>query len=130
MNGKNATHKEISDLKTRQAGTEKAIANLLLKFSEVDKVLVGLRVKSEQIVGLQGTVTSLEKPVSQESSKLADLDDRSRRSHIIVVGVPESPRETEADFRKTISHDLFATKLGVRCSSVARIHRLGKKEEK
>lgn len=55
-----------------------------------------------------------------------DLEDRSRRSNVVVFGISEDPAESEADLRRKVITDTFEKKLNVKCDSVARIHRLGK----
>lgn len=49
----------------KQPGTESAIANSLAKISEVDRVLLETKIKSEQIVNLQRNVACLEKAMNE-----------------------------------------------------------------
>lgn len=44
----------------------------------------------------------------------------------MVFGIPESPNETEIVLRTKVTTDAFQTKLEAPCTSVARIHRLGR----
>lgn len=62
-----------------------------------------------------------------QSRKLVDLEDRSRRSNIIVYGILENSGENEASLRKSVVGDIFEKKIGVKCESIARIHRLGRR---
>lgn len=65
-----------------------------------------------------------------QTRKIADLEDRSRRSNLIIHGIPESGNETEADLMGKIVDDIFKTKLDVKCTSIGRIHRIGKQPGK
>lgn len=62
-----------------------------------------------------------------QGAKLADLEDRGRCSNLVLLGVPGSSNETEAELRKKELEELFFGKMNVPCTSVARIHRLGRK---
>lgn len=64
--------------------------------------------------------------MSFQTRKLADLEDRSRRSNLVVFGVSEPPNETESDLKRKVITEIFSDKLGVICESVGEIHRLGK----
>lgn len=64
--------------------------------------------------------------MSFQTRKLTDLEDRGRRSNLIVFGIPEKPDETESDLKRQVISEVFNSKLGVKCTSVARIHRLGR----
>lgn len=51
------------------------------------------------------------------------MEDRSRRSNLLVFGVQDDPNVTDNDLK---DKEVFSDKLGVPCKSVGRIHRLGK----
>lgn len=59
-------------------------------------------------------------------AKITDLEDRSRRSNLVVFGIPEPPEETEDMLKEAVLTEVFEHKLEVKCKSVGRIHRLGK----
>lgn len=128
MEGQNSIQKDISFLRTDQSKLEKAVGDLLEKMAEVDRVLFKLETQSRQVESLQATVTSLQDTIKMQGAKLADLDDRSRRSNLAIFGTPDCSNETEAELRtKVLKELLFIGKMNVRCTSVARIHRLGRK---
>lgn len=73
----------------------------------------------DQVAHLQTTVRTLE-------LKIDDLENQSRRSNLLVFGVPESEKENNANLDKLINETIITDIL--KCSPVAieRIHRLGK----
>lgn len=78
-----------------------------------------LQQRTARIDTLEQTIVSLE-------AKITDLEDRSRRSNLLVFGVQDDPTETENDLKDKVLTKVFSGKLGVPCKSVGRIHRLGK----
>lgn len=64
--------------------------------------------------------------LSWQSSKLTDLEDRSRRANLIIHGVLENTNENDTSLRTAVATDIFEKTLGVKCKSIARIHRLGR----
>lgn len=71
-------------------------------------------------------VELLEKSINALKSKLTDLEDCSRRSNLVIFGIPEDPSEKHSDLKQKVLNDLFSVKLEVSCLSVGRIHRLGR----
>lgn len=69
---------------------------------------------------------SVERKLDFLHEKVTDLEDRSRRSNLVVFGIKENPSETTESLKKDVLTDIFATKLQVSCHSVGRIHRIGK----
>lgn len=127
MNGQAIIHKEIADLKIQQSGTDKSVTEVLSRIAEVDKVLLELKVKSLEVDALKKTVNKLEETITLQNAKLANLEDRSRRSNLVIFGVADAPDESEQDLRGKVVENIFSRRLGVSCTSVQRIHRLGKR---
>lgn len=75
---------------------------------------------------LEKAVKAVEISLAAHDKKLADLEDRSRRSNLVVFGIPESCNENESVLRSKVLTDVFEKMLDVSCVSVARIHRLGR----
>lgn len=61
---------------------------------------------------------------------MTDLEDRSRRSNLVVFGIPEDVGETEPILKNKVLDEVFSANLAVPCKSVGRIHRLGNKGNK
>lgn len=103
---------EMATLRDQQSNMEKMISDLNKRFLEF-----GMHI--DRIDGLERAVKSLQ-------AKVADIDDRSRRSNLVLFGIQEGSSETETTLRAEVIDSLFWDKLNVRCSSVVRIHRIGK----
>lgn len=73
--------------------------------------------------------TSIQGALMSQQAKIVDLEDRSRRSNLVVFGIPEEPNESEAVLRNKVITEVFERKLEVKCVSIGRIHRLGKPSE-
>lgn len=69
---------------------------------------------------------NLENVIQRQQDRLTEMEDRSRRNNLIVFGIPESADETREAIEQKILKGVFSDRLGVRVSSVERIHRLGK----
>uniref|UniRef100_A0A0S7EWS1 LITD1 n=2 Tax=Poeciliopsis prolifica TaxID=188132 RepID=A0A0S7EWS1_9TELE len=79
----------------------------------------------DDVISLQGRVKSLEKTVEVLSDRVAEQEDRSRRSNLRLVGLPEKSEGSdlcgflEKWFRETLGEDFTSS----RC--VERAHRIG-----
>lgn len=71
-------------------------------------------------------VSALEKVVSGLELKLDDLENRSRRSNLIVYGIPEDEKEDEESLEQVINNTVAKGVLKIEPVSIERIHRLGK----
>lgn len=89
--------------------------------------VVEIREKTSEIELLQTEVQSLKQVIKQQNSKLADLEDRSRRCNVIIHGIKEQQGDNEKSLQRAIVDELFSQKLNQTIRSVARIHRLGQK---
>lgn len=105
MEGQSAIKNNLLELKTEQN----------TRFAEIDSPLNYLKTKTDQIEVLQAAVASLQETVWEQDDKLTDLEDGSRRSNLVIFGLPESPSETEDQLRTRATDDLFRVKLGVPC---------------
>ncbi|XP_049273573.1 uncharacterized protein LOC119399789 [Rhipicephalus sanguineus] len=76
---------------------------------------------------LTSKISSLEATIQTIQTKLIDLEDRSRRNNLLVFGLPERPDETFQSLTNTVVSEIFENMLGVKVSTVERIHRIGQK---
>ncbi|KAM7300259.1 uncharacterized protein ISCGN_020823 [Ixodes scapularis] len=130
MNGQSAIHKEITELKTQQSKTEVMISGINARFVEFDQILHELRQKTERVQALESSLVNLERTVLFQTQKITDLEDRSRRSNLVVYGIAETEDETEAQLKSKVITEVLNGILGVTCTSISRIHRLGKPSDK
>ncbi|KAH9381628.1 hypothetical protein HPB48_020764 [Haemaphysalis longicornis] len=96
------------------------------KRSQIDDTLVTIACHTEEIAELKYEVLSLQKIIATQQKKLDDLENRSRRSNVVIFALSEQKDETPADLRERVLSEVFHTKLGV-ATSVERVHRIGKK---
>lgn len=110
--GQNKLSSDIAALRAQQASVERPLTDLTSRFPDLEKQT--------------GRIDTIEQTIQSLQAKVVDLEDRSRRSNLIVFGLPEEPKETDTILKQKVITELFNNKLGVPCSSVGRIHRLGK----
>lgn len=127
--GQSTILSELSDIRNRLVATETTVTALSNRWNEIDKMMADVREKNSQIQTLQEKIVSLEERLGQQTEKIVDFEDRSRRSNLIVYGIQEQSEEDEQILRDKVITDIFGRKLGQDCQSVARIHRRGKHQE-
>lgn len=114
--GQNKLADEVAAIRAQQNNMEKLMADWVARFSELEKRVARVGI-------LENTVKSLE-------AKLTDIEDKSRRSNLVVFGIPEEAQETDSMLKSKILDDVFSKKLDVQCKSIGRIHRLGRPGKK
>lgn len=72
-------------------------------------------------------MNKLENIVASIQSKIVDLEDRHRRNHLVLFGIPEAANESESELRMKLTKETFETRLGVHVESVKCTHKLGSK---
>lgn len=107
---------KIATLRNQQTDIGKMISDLNERFSDLERRV--------------SRVDSLEQTVKLLQAKVVDLEDRSRRSNLIIIGIQEDRGENETALRTKVIEDLFCKRLNVTCCSIARIHRIGKAVKK
>lgn len=127
MKGQSSILTELSDIRNRLTATENTVTLLNSRWTELDKVLHDVREKSSQIQTLQDKVLSLENVIEQQTNKITDLEDRSRRSNLVVYGIKDQADESDQVLRAQVIDNVFTKILKQPSTSVARIHRLGKR---
>lgn len=113
----------MADLKAK---TESLLGDLKSRFLELDIHINELKSKTARLNHIDNAIRSFSTSVESQKRKLVDLEDRSRRSNLVVFGITEDRNETEDDLKRKVIRETFQQKLGVKCESVGRIHRLGK----
>lgn len=58
--------------------------------------------------------------------RIDDLENRSRRSNLIIYGLPEAQSETTETLEQAVNKDVIQDKLKLQPIAIERIHRLGK----
>lgn len=98
--------------------------------------LLAIEQKMESITALEGRITACEEQMSVVagtirtlSAKIDDLENRSRRSNLIVYGIPEIVNESNESLDSFVTEKILKEILEVQSAGFERIHRLGKKME-
>ncbi|KAH9374413.1 hypothetical protein HPB48_009102 [Haemaphysalis longicornis] len=97
------------------------------KLSQMNGTLETITCYTEEIAELKSEIVSLKKIIATQQRKLDELENRSRRRYVVILGLPEQKGETPADLRERVLSEVFHSKLGVATKSVERVHRIGKK---
>uniref|UniRef100_A0A6B0V913 Tick transposon n=1 Tax=Ixodes ricinus TaxID=34613 RepID=A0A6B0V913_IXORI len=118
----------IDDLKSQLVASDAVIASLRTKVTELERLLQLMSSSTSKIDGLDSTLSLLQSNTAQQTEKLVDLEDRSRRSNLGIYGLPEPNNETGLQLKDHVVGELFEKKLDVKCCSIGRIHRLGRKK--
>ncbi|CAN8005997.1 unnamed protein product [Ixodes pacificus] len=118
----------IDDLKSQLVASDAVIASLRTKVTELERLLQLMSSSTSKIDGLDSTLSLLQTNTAQQTEKLVDLEDRSRRSNLVIYGLPEPNNETDLQLKDHVVGELFEKKLDVKCCSIGRIHRLGRKK--
>nr|XP_037273908.1 uncharacterized protein LOC119166690 [Rhipicephalus microplus] len=95
--------------------------------------LKSIEAKLEQVTLLENKITScvsqvtnLQKTVQYLELKIDDLENRSRRSNLLVYGVPEEADEHPKTLEQTISEQILKNILKIKPVPIDRMHRIGK----
>lgn len=126
FDGQAAILTAIDELKLQLGATNTALAAISATVSEVDRRMNEMTQATCKIDGLGTSLGLIRSSINQQSGKLVDLEDRSRRSNLIVYGIPEAADENESILKEKVVNGVFEKKLKVSCKSVGRIHRLGR----
>ncbi|XP_049524376.1 uncharacterized protein LOC125945976 isoform X2 [Dermacentor silvarum] len=127
LEGQRAITKELTEIKALVTNNVKLI-NDLQNTIEIRSTLISSPASQDEQV--QTTLKTFEHVVKFQAMKLTDLEDKNRRSNLIIHGLPESPEETEADLKEKVVSGIFKDTLSVSCGSIGRIHRLGRQRGK
>lgn len=126
---------EVKALQANQQSTESAISVLSNKLSLVENEISSIReAQSGLLEKLQSELEEVRQQnsataanVSSITTRLNDLEDRSRRDNVVFYGITDSANETWTESESKVV-DLCANKLGIQCTSADfdRVHRIGK----
>lgn len=112
------TEKMLRKLLEGQKSMHKKLEKLENRLKNVEDSVAIVKELGAKLVNLEHTATQLDK-------KLTKLEDRSSQNNLLVFGVPEPSGETQESLAQKVTEDIFRDTLGVKVSSVERIHRIG-----
>ncbi|XP_077538693.1 uncharacterized protein LOC144151497 [Haemaphysalis longicornis] len=118
---------KVNEIQARQTSTDASISDMRVRLQAIEKQLEGLGVTENRLATIESSVGRHDSELTVLARQIDDLDNRSRRNNLIVRGVEEEESEDEAVVLSKVNDDIFGKLLGSKCSSIGRIHRLGKK---
>lgn len=95
---------------------------------DIDKKLDALSRLEEKVSLCQDELVSMKRAYELLERKVDDLENRSRRSNLIVYGLPEVDGETSEILEQAVNKTIVQDTLGLERVSIERIHRLGRAE--
>lgn len=124
--GQQAIRNDLLEVKQRVEQTEQMVMSLGGRLSQLESETKGMAARMNSFDGVREVVMTLQETIRLQHAKIVDLEDKGRRNNLVVFGVEEASKESELDLRRLILDDIFKETLRVTCSSVDRIHRIGK----
>lgn len=104
---------DIKDIK------EKRLSDIDNKLDIITKLEAEVAACHKEIACMNGVIRGLE-------ARIDDLENRSRRSNLIVYGVPEPEGETSETLEKAVNEGIINKILDLEPVAIERIHRLGR----
>lgn len=121
---------DISEMKALQCKLDASLCSVMARLEQIEKHVTGFQTSLQPIAPIEQHLQSLHKSVISQQQKVVNLEDYSRRSNLLVFGVPEAKSESENELKEKVIGNIFDKRLGVKVASVGRIHRLGKRIKK
>ncbi|XP_077532690.1 uncharacterized protein LOC144145064 [Haemaphysalis longicornis] len=119
------------DIETNPGPTLEQITKQLSEIATVIKEIKEKRSadidnKLDSIASLEIKVTSCQQQIANLEARIDDLENRGRRSNIIVYGLPESEEEKNESLESTVNNEVIKGILELDPVAIERIHRLGR----
>ncbi|XP_075741104.1 uncharacterized protein LOC142789271 [Rhipicephalus microplus] len=118
---------KVNEIQAKQSSTDASISDMHVRLQTIEKQLEGLGETQNRLTMTESSVGRHDSELTALARQIDDLDNRSRRNNLTVRGVEEEESEDEAVLLSKVNDDIFDKLLGSKCSSIERIHRLGKK---
>ncbi|XP_037278177.2 uncharacterized protein LOC119171476 [Rhipicephalus microplus] len=118
---------KVNEIQAKQTSTDASISDMHVRLQTIEKQLEGLGEIQSRLTMIESSVGRHDSELTALARQIDDLDNRSRRNNLLVRGVEEEEFEDEAVLLSKVNDDIFDKLLGSKCSSIERIHRLGKK---
>ncbi|XP_072145120.1 uncharacterized protein [Dermacentor andersoni] len=99
------------------------------RLTAIDNKLEHLSFLEDKLSSCTEQITNLQQVVSSLELRLDDLENRSRRSNLIVYGMPEEEDENNESLERSVNKKVVKDSLQLDEVAIERIHRLGRPEE-
>ncbi|XP_077485423.1 uncharacterized protein LOC144095625 [Amblyomma americanum] len=96
------------------------------RLASIEAKLENMAALDKKILDCIDQVTNMQKVVASLELKLDDLENRSRRSNLLVYGITEDPDENSESLEQLFNDDIAKNILKIEPVAIERIHRLGK----
>lgn len=130
IQGQQAIRDDLAELKKRLEVAEKSVTSFSTRMTKLETNVREIARKVDNFETLHSSAEKIQQTLMLQQEKLTELEDRSRMSNLVVFGIDERANETEDVLRQKVIKEVFEDRLNVKCLSVARIHRLGKRPGK
>ncbi|XP_042149349.1 uncharacterized protein LOC115320747, partial [Ixodes scapularis] len=119
--------RDVKDIKQGKAVTDSLIAETNERLTTIEQRVDSLTKLTATVTAFQDKVLSLERNVDFLMAKIDDLENQSRRNHLIVYGIHETTDEDSIFLENLVKKDVFESILKVQTAGTERIHLLGRK---
>lgn len=121
--------KEYQEVKSDQANLRQEMHNINGTITKLENAMSNIQSERVKVDSLKEVVANLEQTVRQQSEKLIDLKNRGRWNNLLILGLPEKYNESTQGLKRIVTKDVFLETSGITVTSIARIHRLGRKRD-
>lgn len=96
------------------------------RLTAIESTLEKVAALDEKVSSCVTAVNKLQQSLSAMENRLDDLENRSRRSNLILYGIPENGKENDRDLAEMVNEDVIKKVLELEPVAIERIHRLGR----
>lgn len=93
---------------------------------DIDNKLDALGALEEKLISCQDQIFSMTSTIQTLEQRIEELENRSRRSNLIVYGLEETKDETSEKLERAVNNDIIVSILELEPVQIERIHRLGR----
>ncbi|KAH9372220.1 hypothetical protein HPB48_003427 [Haemaphysalis longicornis] len=94
---------DISEMKALQCKLDASLCSVMARLEQIEKHVTGFQTSLQPIAPIEQHLQSLHKSVISQQQKVVNLEDYSRRSNLLVFGVPEAKSESEDELQRRLS---------------------------
>lgn len=96
------------------------------RLTDIDSKLDVITKLEADVVACHEEMACMNKVIKSLEARIDDLENRSRRSNLIVYGIPEAEDETSETLAQAVNEGIITKILELEPVSIERIHRLGR----
>ncbi|XP_064469971.1 uncharacterized protein LOC135384713 [Ornithodoros turicata] len=119
----------LLSIRQSQNETEKSLTELSRKVNQIESEVRNLQTLKATVSEASDKLISLECKVASLTSKVEDVEARSRRNNLLIFGLEETTGESQNDLFAIVKEKIFRDHLNVTPTSIERVHRLGSRQQ-